>query len=549
MLGVLRISKNSEQSKSIDGQREAILHFASMHGYEIVGWAEDPDVSAAKVAPIDRPELGHWMKHRTDEFDGILAWKLDRIVRNGQDLRDLLTWLKKNLKRFQSTEEKIINYNPVDPDSLEQKFSEIFMAIAVIFAEMEIANLKLRLKNMRETLLRYRYLPGGFPPYWLKAVEGIREGAPVSGKILEHDPETTETTLDIIKWFLDGQSLDEICRELNSKEEVVTPLERIRKDKPAKEGQHKIHWQPGTLKRILTNRLLIGEWVEDGQVVCEPDGTAAEFVKGIIPRPVFDKLQIMLTPGSPTRTRSDTQALSGAIECLGCGQPLYMAVFRKKHKKGITEYAYYRCGSAANRSSRANPKLGCLAKTQGIPAAKLHTRIEEQLKARFSKYPATKEVFIPGTGNHEEVTRDRDALQRMLADRAAGKYDGPVLEPIYFEQLTAISNRVQRHEAEGVRESRFERQPTGETIYHEWVSGDWARRRELLAVSNITIRARPGLDDVLEIIEGDDTDTRLAAYADGKAVRPATRKPFPQPATAYLRAARIAPDAPAGLDG
>jgi hypothetical protein len=40
-------------------------------GYEVVGIAENLDVSAGKTSASDRPQLGDWLENRRGEFDVI----------------------------------------------------------------------------------------------------------------------------------------------------------------------------------------------------------------------------------------------------------------------------------------------------------------------------------------------------------------------------------------------------------------------------------------------------------------------------------------------
>src|SRR5699024_10495505 len=60
VLGVVRLSRSSDAPTSVEGQRRAIERWAESLGHEIVGWAEDEDVSG-DVAPWERPGLGQWL--------------------------------------------------------------------------------------------------------------------------------------------------------------------------------------------------------------------------------------------------------------------------------------------------------------------------------------------------------------------------------------------------------------------------------------------------------------------------------------------------------
>jgi site-specific DNA recombinase len=78
VLGRLRLSRSTEESTSIERQREIVQQWADANGHSVVGWAEDIDVSGA-VDPFDTPQLGPWLGHRVTEWDILCAWKLDRL--------------------------------------------------------------------------------------------------------------------------------------------------------------------------------------------------------------------------------------------------------------------------------------------------------------------------------------------------------------------------------------------------------------------------------------------------------------------------------------
>ena len=64
VLGRLRLSRATEESTSIERQREVIQQWSDMHGHTVVGWATDLDVSGS-VDPFDTPQLGDWLDGAT----------------------------------------------------------------------------------------------------------------------------------------------------------------------------------------------------------------------------------------------------------------------------------------------------------------------------------------------------------------------------------------------------------------------------------------------------------------------------------------------------
>src|SRR5258708_1588350 len=95
-LGCIRLSKMTDETTSPERQRRAVQLKAELKSVDIVGWAEDLDVSASKIPPWERPELGRWLDSRPLPFDTIIFWKLDRFVRRVGDLAEMIKWCEKN---------------------------------------------------------------------------------------------------------------------------------------------------------------------------------------------------------------------------------------------------------------------------------------------------------------------------------------------------------------------------------------------------------------------------------------------------------------------
>ncbi|MFI6700075.1 recombinase family protein [Streptomyces sp. NPDC050509] len=89
----------TDETTSPKRQREAGDIAAERLGAEVVGYAEDLDVSASKTTPFERPELGEWPA-RPDDHDVITWWRLDRAVRFMADMAVLARQAKQHGKRL-----------------------------------------------------------------------------------------------------------------------------------------------------------------------------------------------------------------------------------------------------------------------------------------------------------------------------------------------------------------------------------------------------------------------------------------------------------------
>src|SRR5215472_16481675 len=107
VLGALRLSRDSEESTSIERQREQLTLWARLHGHDVIGFTEDTDVSGS-VSPWKRPGLGPWLtdSDKIGSWDILVSAKLDRITRSLQDFSALLAWCSDHRKVYASVAEQ-----------------------------------------------------------------------------------------------------------------------------------------------------------------------------------------------------------------------------------------------------------------------------------------------------------------------------------------------------------------------------------------------------------------------------------------------------------
>src|SRR3954453_8503321 len=126
---VVRLSRVTDATTSPERQLEACRQLCSQRGYEVVGVAEDLDVTAA-TAPFDRPQLGDWLTNRLGEFDVLVFYRMDRIVRRLLDLADLIRWCQQHAVKVISASEQFLD--------LTQPFGDIIALLVAKVAEMEL---------------------------------------------------------------------------------------------------------------------------------------------------------------------------------------------------------------------------------------------------------------------------------------------------------------------------------------------------------------------------------------------------------------------------
>jgi site-specific DNA recombinase len=99
----------TDASTSPERQLASCRELISQRGYEGVGVAEDLDISGS-IDPFDRkkrPELASWLHDRSNEFDVIVVYRLDRLTRSTINLNQLFAWALDNGKTVVSATESV----------------------------------------------------------------------------------------------------------------------------------------------------------------------------------------------------------------------------------------------------------------------------------------------------------------------------------------------------------------------------------------------------------------------------------------------------------
>src|SRR5690625_2897854 len=244
VLGRLRLSRSTDESTSIERQREIIEQWSNAQGHTVVGWAEDIDVSGA-VDPFDTPQLGEWLNDRAPEWDILCAWKLDRLGRNAIQLNKLFAWCGEHDKTVVSCSESI---------DLGSWAGRMLASVIAGLAEGELEAIRERQTGSRRKLRESARWPGGKPPYgYLGIPPGTVDPRCSQGHVasclchdgpgwtLKIDPEASKVVRRIVDELIDGKPLTRIGRELTS-EGYRSPAAYYT---TVKAGQPSLRWADG----------------------------------------------------------------------------------------------------------------------------------------------------------------------------------------------------------------------------------------------------------------------------------------------------------------
>jgi site-specific DNA recombinase len=476
VLGRLRLSRSTEESTSIERQREIIEQWAQAHRHRIVGWAEDLDVSGS-VRPFDTPGLGPWLGDRMGEWDILAAWKLDRLGRNAIQLSELFGWCQTNNRTLVSCSESI---------DLSTWAGRMLASVIAGLAEGELEAIRERTRSSRAKLRASARWPGGKPPYGYRSVR--LDGG---GWTLEIDSDAASVVRRIVSDLLDGVTLTGEARTLTS-EGVHTPADYYR----AKRGLEPLggSWTTTPLRNLLRSPALLGRAHHHGQVVRDDEGQPVQLGEPLITLDEWEEVQAILDGNREARKdsrRSAGSLLTGLAFCLApcqhklaglecpdgcpgsCESVLHHDLNSVRRPGRTYLYRYYRC------KERDAPQL---------PAEELEELAEETFLRELGDREVRERVWVPGDDNEAAIREALRAVDEL--SKAAGNAASAAMRERLQGQLAALDRRLVELESTPVQEARWEYRPTGGTYRDAWRAADTEGRRELLSRSGITFAAR-----------------------------------------------------------
>lgn len=465
VLGRLRLSRSTDESTSIERQREIIESWAGANGHTVVGWAEDLDVSGG-MDPFDTPELGDWLNNRSEAFDVIAAWKLDRLGRNAIQLSKLFGWCLDHDKTLVSCSESI---------DLGSWAGRMLASVIAGLAEGELEAIRERQIGSRAKLRQSARWPGGKAPYGYRAVR--RTNGP--GWELVIDPPAAEIVNRIVDGIISGEPISRIADELNNRR-VFTPAKYYTAHRGvetgrtayAQDGVDSGTWKATPIRNMLRSRALRGYAHHNGQTVRDDDGNPVVLAEPLVDSDRWELLQAALDRIRAARQYRPPEAgpLSGVVVCAVCERPLHHDVNRVKRGRG--EYRYYKCPNECGKK---------------IPLDILIELAEDKFLGELGGDQVRERVWVPGDNREREIKETVSAIDELST--TAGRVQSATARDRLRRQLLALDTKLVELESAPSREAHYEYVPTGQTYREVWSASDDAGKRELLTKAGITIAA------------------------------------------------------------
>lgn len=290
-LAATRLSHKTDESTSIERQREQTYHTAKARGDTLVHTTEDEDVSGA-VSPFLREGLGPWLTEpaKVAQWDVLIVAKLDRLTRSLSDFDDMVKWLDAHGKTLVSVSESL---------DLSSSTGRMFAGILAMFAQFERERMSERRKEAAVKIKSNGWWAGFGHPYGTRPVKKGDHWE------LEIDPDDYARLDYIADEILGGISASAVARELTAKG-IPTP------------ANGKTGWRQNTIRDMFANP----------KCVLDPGKLAL----------VRDALDT--SKQNWTRRGADGTMLLDVAYCQ-CGAKLYSKRYTSKGK----QYEYYDCSA------------------------------------------------------------------------------------------------------------------------------------------------------------------------------------------------------------
>lgn len=455
VLGRTRLSRSSEESTSIERQKEIIRSWADQNGHEVIGWADDIGVSGS-VGPFAAPALGPWLSDtQADQWDILCAWKMDRLARRTVPLHRLFGWTQDNHKTLVCVADNI---------DLDHWVGRLVASVIAGVAEGELEAIRERNTASRKKLREVGRWHGGRPFYGYTPVP-----LDTGGWTFEHDPDAVKTIQVIVEEVLEGKAVSAIADEL-TKSGVLSPADHYRVQKGQTPKGSK--WTGTAVFRILRSQSLLGWSLHEKRAVRDDQGLPVLKGPPILERAVFDQVQTALDNRKLGPQTKNTSPLLGVAVCWTCGRNLNYRYNQKIRKQG-EYYGYFYC------PDKCHPQVNGEALVQ---------MVYDLFLDELGDYEELEKQVHQPTDNSARIADIEQAISELAEMFGNMSSSGNAR---VRKQIEALDAELAELESEHSTESLVKWKPTGRKYADIWNQSSPEAKRQLMLKAGIRVRARP----------------------------------------------------------
>ncbi|WP_330478646.1 recombinase family protein [Streptomyces platensis] len=352
----LRLSRESDDSASLDTQRAAAARWLATHGHDPADTVEYPDAGVSGAKPLElRKGMAALMADRPDV---IVAWKLDRFARSVSEFLRLVAWAEAHGVAVATTDNAIDTTTPT---------GRMVATVLAALAEWERGIIAARITDGHATRRSQGRWSSGRPPYGYQIVR--RGGA----AYLEVDPDQALKIQEAVNTLVAGGTVAGTARLV---------------------GLSEPQW-----RRLLKSPTLRGHRRHKGELICEADGiTPVQFADPILGAAELKSVRermLALATGQDRAPRRAAPLCAGLAHC-------------------------YKCAGRLNggTSDKGVPLYRCKAGHAVIYAETLDQRVEAEFLRVWGSYAETVVRLEGGNDLSAEMLEAKEQAERLAARMA-----------------------------------------------------------------------------------------------------------------------------------
>lgn len=443
-----------------------------------VGLAEDYDVSG-KVPPHKRPKLGPWLTGRSGEFDALVFTQIDRVSRSVRDFLQLVDWCKAHGKKL------ICASLTLDLADDTDMTAQLVGTILVWVAQLERERIEERSQKTTDWMHQAGMWRGQNPPYWCEPVE-----LPDGHFKLANISDRVSVVKEIVRGVFARKPYEQIANALNDRGVPIPALAKKPDGKFSEVDTPWRGWDGTTIRRICTNRALIGELeykdriTKKKTVARDADGKKVRWCEPILTPEEFAKLQSIMDVRRKA-PRGGTP-LSGVAKCASCSSSLYFIRNTVRGKR----YEYYRCALNVKKRPQRAAKGTVSEKwcaNKHVPVDWFHQWVEAEAYDTLKDLPICDPVHYPPDDNAKRLADLLD-VHASIVEMIERTPSRSVREQ-YAPRRIALELEIAELEEAPSRPARTEWVPTGRTLGDDWAAGDMEAIGDLLRSVGVEIAA------------------------------------------------------------
>ncbi|MFI9202604.1 recombinase family protein [Streptomyces sp. NPDC053048] len=440
----VRLSLLTEDSTSPARQELDQRGECDKRGWRVVEVVKDLNVSASKLAPWKRKALTPWLTDRLPEYDILMFWKLDRLIRRRQDLTYMIKWAEDHDKKLVSFSEPKLMDMAGTGDPILDLINEAIREFMALMANIEAANTSKRVGAAYRHHQVNSDRNQGQPVFGYDSVRG-EDGIP---RRVLNERETAA-----VRWAarrrIEGVGPTRLVKTLrragftgkSGGTLTETSLRFILRN-PALTG-HRTRVKPGTR--------------HDMEYVLNADGEKIKIAEAVLEEDLFKKLQEVMDSQSKPKQKFEYRStlFRDSLICPDCNRSIVAARFRKLAADGNPKPTLVRC-------------TGCKGKPMPH-AEEIYSEVVRQILEKIGGYEVEERIYYKA----DKIREEAKLLHEQVSYYVSGLEPGGLLtrtEPIKLmseERLKTLMMKLENLPPEALKD-RWEVRGTGRSYAEEY---------------------------------------------------------------------------------